>query len=370
MSELMKKNQRVLTLEYKEGVPVKILKIHDKELLPLSLQQDCTIKSYNEWFEKRKLPKKRDGFSEMVKQFGNSWLKSKNYASLTDQYWIRNMDETWKKVNFFTNQYSYDVGDIAFKPWMAEKKRYDTNSPDLTTNGRLKKRWIQRKDYVSCLIKAGNRALHQEPLSEVLVSVLLEQLRIIPFVRYDLYIEGIELCSRCKNFITAETEFVPMSDLYYSVPKLSGVSVYEHLLNVMKKYKIPGGREYVNKIIFIDRLTGNDDRHLGNMGVIKNVETNEYVCTAPLFDSGNAYWDVKAIYGNIPKNSTIFSDVDKEIFEEVKCRVDLEKILDNENFEMFEKTIWEYPQMSNERKDKLIKAIKKRNEKLCMTTHR
>lgn len=366
MSELMKKNQKVLTFEDEEGVPVKIKHIDNKELLPLSLQDDCTIENFQKWFEKRNMPNNRDGLKDMITMYGDSWRKSKNYASLSDQYWVKRMSETWKKINFFTNPYSYDIGDIAFKPWMAEKRKYQTNSPDLTTNGRLKKRWIQRTDYVSYLIKAGNRALHQEPISEVLVSVLLEQIRIIPFVRYDLYVEGVELCSRCKNFITADTELVPLSELYYLEPKLSGESIYDHLVKMCEKFNIQGSREYINKIIFIDKLTGNEDRHLGNMGVIKNVETNEFVGMAPLFDSGNAFWNVNSIYGNIPSKSKIFGDVEQKIFKDVKKRCNLELVLDKANFESFEKTIWEYPNMSDERKNRLIMAIKKRNEKLCL----
>lgn len=366
MPDLMKKNEKVLAFEMKEGVPSKIITIYNKELLPISLQKNCDLKLFVEWFEKRKLPPNREGLEPIINRFGTEWTKSKNYASLTDQYWVRNMSETWKKINFFTNTYSLDIGDLMFFPWQSPKKRYRTNSPDLMTNGRVKKRWIQNKELTSYLIKAENKRLHQEPINEILTSIMLEQLELIPYVRYDLHIEGIEICSKCKNFITASTEFVSMGELFFSVPKMDSTSTYDHLLAVVDKFKIPYGKEYIDNIIFVDRLCGNNDRHLGNMGVIADVEQCKILYPAPLFDSGNAFWEITSIYGNIPKDSKLFGDVDKKIFKEVKKRCNLEKLLLDENMEKFEKFVYSYPKMSDKKRENLINAIKKRNEKLCM----
>lgn len=365
MSEFWKKNQKVLTFKDEGGVPSQILKIDNKELLPYSLQRDCTMENFKIWLNKRNIPENRDGYQEAVDDFGDAWLQNKNYASLSDQYWIKMRDEKWKKINFFTNLYSRDIGDIMFTPWTAKKKKYNTFSPDLTTNGVLKKRWIQDKNMNSYLLKAGNRELQQEPLHEVLVSVLLEQLNIIPYVQYDLCVEGVTLCSKCKNFITEDTELIPAYEIYYDTPRRENEMVYDHLMEMCDKFEVPGARQFINGIIFVDRMTGNEDRHLGNIGFIKDVNTNKFLGPAPLFDSGNAYWDISKISGKLKSKSKLFGNVEDQVFKNVFKNCNIEVLMEKENMERLEHYIMNYPNMSQERREALLKAIKKRNRQLC-----
>ena len=146
MSELFLKEEKVLTLKDIEGVPSEVQKIDNPELLPVCLKNKCTMKEFKQWLERRNIPQNREGLEAMTKEFGKSWLENKNFASLSDHYWIKKRTETWKRTNFFTNIYSKDIGDMAFRPWTINKKRFDSFSPDLTTNGILKKRWLQYSD--------------------------------------------------------------------------------------------------------------------------------------------------------------------------------------------------------------------------------
>ena len=364
--KLMRKNEPVLNYKKTDKGFLEITKIYNPDIMPVIMKGEKNSQAFTEWFNKRCYPEKRIGRKEMIDRFGSEWLDCKNYLSLSDQYWVRDLrsGEKWSDLNFFENQYSTDIGDMAFKPWKINKKKISSYSPDLTTSGVLKKRWIQKENNVSYLVKAGNRGKqsHQEPLAEVLVSVLLEKLKIIPFVRYDLHVEGVEMCSICKNFINFSTELITLADLSRSVPR-KHKDIYYHLLYTLEHFKIPYGKEYVDALLFVDKLTGNRDRHLGNMAVIRNVDTNTFVGPAPLYDSGDSYWDLDVMYGT--KGGRTFKEVDEKIFKEIKKKVKLEVLLDKKTKLDYEKAIYEYPLMSDERKERMVEAIAQRNEKLC-----
>lgn len=359
MSELWLKNKKVLTFEEKEGVVTSIKKIEDRQLLPLSLYNECTVDKLNEWFKQRTIPKNREYLNEATAAFGTKWLTPKNYQSLSDQYWIKNMLEEWKKINYFTNRYSTDIGDIFFEPWGVKKIRLNNNSPDLTTNGVLKKRWIQdKKTKKSYLLKAGSKITNQEPLSEIMVSVLLEQLQIMPFVRYDFCIEGTTLCSKCENFVTANTELVPLSYIYHLKPRKYN-SIYDHILRMCDEFEVPNMPDFIEAMIFIDSVTGNDDRNLGNIGLLRDADTLKFIGPAPLFDFGAAYWS-NGIIRKATSNAR-FADVEKKILKKMEHRCDIESIIKNENILH---CIEMYPNIGSEKKKELISAIKDRNQVL------
>ncbi|MFQ7748767.1 MAG: hypothetical protein ACLRJV_16545 [Eubacteriales bacterium] len=53
---------------------------------------------------------------------------------------------------------------------------------------------------------------------------------------------------------------------------------------------IPGVREAVDRMIVLDYLIVNEDRHQNNFGVVRNAETLEYLGAAPIYDSGTSLW--------------------------------------------------------------------------------
>lgn len=359
MPELWLKNRKVLAFEEQRGAVVKIKKVFDARLLPIGIPETPTVENINEWLQRRGIPASRDGLKDIVAKFGEDWLISKNRLSLTDQYWIRKRDETWNSVNYFTNRYSTDVGDLFFRPWDFNKKKIDNDTPDVTTNGLLRKRWRQQQDKTSLLIKSSNKATHQEPLSEVLVSILLEKLKIAPFVRYDFTTEGGLLCSKSKNFITPDTELVPVSAFYYTDKREDGESIYQHIIKECDKLGIPGMEEYLDVMIFIDCLTGNSDRNLGNICVLRNIENMEFIGPAPLFDFAASYWSAEKI--NHATRSKTFKSIEKKICSKMKKRADVERVLKDTSHEAI---IEAYPDLLPSRKQELIGAISERSDKL------
>ena len=329
---------------------IKVYRVLDELRLPIILQDNLSVKSVNEWIMKRLIPEKRDGLARIRHKFPG-FDNYSNMFSLSDQYWFQQHDsETWEELNFFTNEYEEDFGKMFFSPWEADETKLLLPSPDRTTNGVLRKRWVQGEDGVSSLIKAGSKAFHQDPLSEVLASITLGRLNLLPFVRYELVVDGLSLCSKCRNFVTEDTEFVPASYIYAKQPRKKDESVYEHLISMCRLYGIIGTREYLNTMITADRIIGNDDRHLGNFGFLRSAETGKILGFAPLFDSGSAYWTKNGT----AKKQRLFSEQERMALKESMRKMNLKDVYDHS--EMF-RLIDMYPQISKKKGQEIKQSI-------------
>ena len=161
-------------------------------------------------------------------------------------------------------------------------------SPDNTSDGWLRKKWkiVDGKRY---LLKGGSGATWQEPYNEVLASRMMERLR-IPHVKYELLLEEEYPYSVCENFITPDTELISAWYIMQTVKKQNHVSVYQHYLDCCEYLGIPGIKEAVDRMLTIDYLIVNEDRHQNNFGVIRRAGTLEYIGAAPIYDSGTSLW--------------------------------------------------------------------------------
>lgn len=239
------------------------------ELAPLNIKnalEENDIDTINKrWFSKRCIPEKRDGLESVYKTFGKDWNRQSHFASLTDQYWLgSSMDDRWEDINFFTRRYDRAIGDAFFKSWQVDKLKSD-DSPDITTNGLIKKRWLQLDGYTSYLVKAGNPKLQQEPLNEVLATMVLKKLDIIPFVPYEFRVEGFTLCSIANiggyEPIGPNGEFRKPSTYFGYIIRHAVQSLFNpesltghfaHIERQLKKaaaeYGIPYEKEYIRRL--------------------------------------------------------------------------------------------------------------------------
>lgn len=163
-------------------------------------------------------------------------------------------------------------------------------SPDNTSDGWLKKKWVIVNGERS-LLKAGSKPFQQEPFNEVIATKILEQTQDIPFVKYDLYTENELFCSKCKNFITPDTEFVSAFYICNALDNEKRVPPYDHLLHCADHFAIPRVREFLDDMITLDYLIVNTDRHWSNFGFIRNLNTLRFEGPAPLFDNGTSLWN-------------------------------------------------------------------------------
>jgi hypothetical protein len=191
-------------------------------------------------------------------------------------------------VNFFQNEFSKDVGEILFGKTPKDKNNISLMSPDNTSDGVLKKKWIIA-DGKRLLMKGGNGFFEQQPFNEVIASAVMRRLG-VSHAEYTLMFERGAPYSLCENFITPDTELVPAWRVYDAYKKDNRDSDLTHLLRCSDILEIPGVREGIDKMLAIDYIIANEDRHWGNFGFVRDANTLEWKGFAPIFDSGTSLW--------------------------------------------------------------------------------
>ena len=295
---LMHKNTPVadLQLDTDTGVIRSVGHVYNALHVPVGIPVKKGVidrSALNTWWTGRAIPASRDRIRDALRELelaSTQLLLDKCLGlSLSDQYWIcpTSSGVRWEEVNFFQNAFSDDVGNILLGRG-SSSGRVSLMSPDNTSDGWLKKKWAIL-DERRCLMKGGSGATQQEPYNEVLASSVMERLG-IPHVTYTLTVQEDYPYSVCEDFITPETELIPAWYIMQTVKRPNHVSVYQHYMDCCEALGIPGVREAVDRMIVLDYLIVNEDRHQNNFGVVRNAETLEYLGAAPIYDSGTSLW--------------------------------------------------------------------------------
>ena len=245
----------------------------------------------NEWWTDRSIPASRSGIREALETMGlanTGALLVRCYGlSLSDQYWICPEDSglTWDRINFFDHDFSDDIGDVLFG---AEKKadRLDFSSPDNTSDGNLKKRW-KILDGTRCLVKGGSNPFRQQPFNEVIASEIMARLD-IPHIPYTVTWSKGAPYSVCENFVTRDTELIPAWRILRTQKKNNSVSVYQHFINCCETLGINDPVPFLDRMLTVDYIIANEDRHFNNFGVLRDAETLRWLGFAPIYDSGSS----------------------------------------------------------------------------------
>lgn len=323
------------------------------------------------WWAKRSIPASRSGLRETLDLLHMSVpqeLLAKCYGlSLSDQYWISPKDKPlmWKEINFFDHDFSEDVGNLLFG-YGEFSDSMSLISPDNTSDGQLIKKW-KIADGKRVLIKGGSNPYQQEPLCEVIASGIAERL-CIPHTKYTLLWEHEKPFSVCQDFITSETELVSAYHIMQSKKKPNDLSDYEFYLNCAEQLGVKNIREQTEKMIVLDFLIGNEDRHFNNFGLIRNAVTLEWIGVAPIFDCGTSLWYntqeslIKPLSPNLPAKP--FKKTHREQIKLVKdfSWLDMKKLKGME--EEMEEILSQSPYISRERRTVLCDAFCQRAELL------
>ena len=359
----MNKTYPIFTCDLEDnGQITKLYEVLDEKHLPIVMQNNFTISAANAWAQLRRIPEKREGLESARRHF-RGFENYKNMFSLSDQYWFQHSQkEKWEKLNFFTNEYQNETGKIFFEPWSVDTRAIRQNNPDLTTNGVLRKRWIQQENGVSYLIKAGSRAYNQSPIAEVLTTMFLKSLNIIPFVEYKLVVDGLMMCSICKNFIDANTEFVPATHIYYKTKREDGETIYNHIIKQSVAYGLNESsvRNYLDSMIAADSIIHNYDRHLNNFGYIRDVESGRILGFTPLFDSGSAFSVVESSKYKDKIAQNMFRKEQKNAIHKVFSRLELEDFSDEAMLQM----VSAFPTLTSDEKRIVREKIKESTERV------
>ena len=70
--------------------------------------------------------------------------------------------------------------------------------------------------------------------------------------------------------------------------KDNSTSVYRHYINCCETLGVPGIPDALDRMIVLDYIIANEDRHQNNFGLIRNADTLEWLGPAPIFDSGSS----------------------------------------------------------------------------------
>ncbi len=371
--KLMHKNIPVMDIEIDEATYgiVRLGEIYNYEHIPLGVltyEKKVDRALLNHWWTGRSIPLSRSGIREALEIMDilvpQKLVEKCMGLSLSDQYWICPFEKEvkWSDVNFFQNDFSEDVGNSLFGI-RTDSMALDLMSPDNTSDGYLKKKWkiINEKRY---LIKGGNGQIQQEPFNEVFATEIMKCIGNMDFVPYELIWEKEMPYSICEDFISENTELINASDIMKIEKRPNHISEYNHFLKCCDILEIPNAEESIHKMLVLDFIIANDDRHFHNFGAVRNAETLEWIGIAPIFDCGNSMWH------NDPINKIEIEDVDtpsRTFKKNHKEQIKLVKSFDWLNAECLKKipdiciqVYSQNPFMDEYRLNKLCKAMKVR----------
>lgn len=326
---------------------------------------------FNKWWKNRQIPASRKGLKELLHN-SNVYdkdnfdlLDAKAYClSLSDQYWVKGVNEeiSWESINFFDNEFSEDIGKILFNGGKTALN-LNLNTPDMTSNGNYEKRWkiIDGERY---LLKAGSKIYNQEPFNELIATKLYERLlNKDEYVEYSVIFDDDKAISKCKNFITKDTELVPAWKINEYYEFLDDEDKYTHYIRCLNNLGIKDAETLTDKMIVCDYIIANKDRHFNNFGVIRDVNTLKFIDVAPIFDNGCSLWyDENDMYVGEFFLTKPFEEYEKKQLSLVKKLewLDISKL---EDFPNEVKTILSMDKLlSKERINKIVDQIKLRIE--------
>ena len=136
-----------------------------------------------------------------------------------------------------------------------------------------------------------------ESLAEYISTKILECSNVTDFVKYEKCTINNKPGCRSKNFLNVNESFISFQRLFdmYHGGDLMGIITpmdsADERVNYVKDFIYSSTNldvsNYLSKIIALDMLILNTDRHFNNLGIIINSETEE--CReAPIFDNGAA----------------------------------------------------------------------------------
>ena len=140
--------------------------------------------------------------------------------------------------------------------------------------------------------------------------------------------------SKCPCFITKDTELITCQQIRSNMIRHNNKDDYEDYINILELNGIKDARTKIENMYILDFLIMNEDRHLNNFGIIRDVNTLEWLDVAPIFDNGQSlnidYYDTEEMH--ISGEGKLFYEIKSfdEIIKVVKDikRIDIDKLND------------------------------------------
>lgn len=380
---LMNKDVEVMTLEY-DSIScsfTKIYNVSNMEYAPyiisrISNDNDALLKRVSRWFLGRGIPSWRDRLDLLLHRLNiiapNELLNKAFGLSLSDQYWLKPFDTNIKydDINFFDNDFDYSefLEASLSKNSSTIINENSLKTPNNTTDGMLKKAWVI-EDGIRYLLKSGYKTEVLQPFNEVLASEICKRLG-FNHVTYTLDLYKNTVVSKCPCFINKDIELVTAYQVVSDIWDFN-VDSYEKYISKLEEMGINDARREVENMFILDFLIMNEDRHLNNFGIIRDVDTLKWVYVASIFDNGQSlninYYSEDELHAT--GEGRFFYEVRSfdEIIKVVKYikRIDVSKLEGiPEWFDNLLRQYQEFTHISNERINKLCILLNHQINKL------
>ena len=194
-----------------------------------------------------------------------------NAATVTDRYWFKPEGSTacWNDVRFKENYFD----SLALRGDPSSFSNKPSRTPELTNIGSFEKCW-RLIDGVWWMYKSGNE---NEYFSELFICTLGEKLG-LPMAHYEMddgyirsrnFTDGTGLIFEPVFSLMGDNE--DYSDCFDTICALSPILAEQYL-----------------RIIWMDTVCFNMDRHTENFGFLRNARSGEIVSMAPNYDNNVA----------------------------------------------------------------------------------
>ena len=254
------------------------LTVVNQVLLPLYLRR---VQNADMWLETRAIDSHRAN-SRLLKKALRlaekddvSTVVHVNGATITDNYWIREIGSnlTYNDVKFSDDYFSNLALKGNYDSFNRAANSNRSKTPELTNVGSFEKCWKLR-DGKWWMYK---KATHDELFSELFVYELGQVLgmNMAIYERGEGYIKSLDFTSGASVNFEPASSFVGDNDDY--------VVVVKALENIC-----PGAIPDYVRMIFMDTICANPDRHTNNFGLLRDIKTGEPIGFAPNYDNNMA----------------------------------------------------------------------------------
>ena len=247
-------------------------------LLPLYLQK---IKNANMWLETRAIDSHRAN-SRLLKKALRlaerddvSTVVHVNGATITDNYWIREIGSnlTYDDIRFSDDYFSNLALKGTYNSFNRAANSKRSKTPELTNVGSFEKCW-KLHDGKWWMHKKAN---HDEMFSELFVYEFGKALG----MNMAIYERGDGVVKSLDFTDNATVNFEPASAF------MGDNEDYLDVIDALKNLCPQAIPDYI-KMIFLDTICANPDRHTNNFGLLRDIVNGEFLGLAPNFDNNMA----------------------------------------------------------------------------------
>jgi len=275
--------------------------IHEK-LLPLYFKESSNAEK---WLDTRAIDCHRANSRllkkalRLMEKDDASTVLFVNAATITDNYWIKPLesDLTYADVRFDNDYFANLALTGNYDSFNKAANSKTSKTPELTNTGSFEKCW-KLKDGQWWMHKKAN---HEELFSELFIYKLGSKL-------------GFKMAEYKRgNGIIKTKDFTDNASVNFE-PAFNFVGEDEDYIKTVDTLKTicpDAVGDYV-KMLFLDTVCANPDRHTFNYGVLRNADTGDILGLAPNFDNNMAL-----ISRGYPKNITRKNDLLIKLFNDL-----------------------------------------------------